>query len=224
MALLNSLWRSTLVPPTAVSHTVFLNEDKFLKSLGLRGKFFISLHRSALTGPRFPGQAAVGGDAKVPSLLYYDQTGNVRAAGAEVLAENMLEAALTEGWTKAEWLVVERRQDIRRTHEKSRWKLHLRPKHLASSINSSDDLPPLPPENLPSTFSQISSNISSTAPKPIFRNIISHSPGHPSRIPSSIFSHIQTAGRVYNNSYTVGRLSVPASSPVHPRDDPVSTC
>ncbi|KAF8552294.1 hypothetical protein OG21DRAFT_1511667 [Imleria badia] len=76
---------------------------------------------------RFPGQAAVGGDAKVPSLLYYDQTGNVRAAGAEVLAENMLEAALTEGWTRAEW-----------------WKLHLRPKHLASSINSSDDLPPLP--------------------------------------------------------------------------------
>ena len=27
----------------------------------------------------------------------------------------------------------------------SRWKLHLRPKHLASSINKNDDLPPLPP-------------------------------------------------------------------------------
>ncbi|KAF8545913.1 hypothetical protein OG21DRAFT_1502123 [Imleria badia] len=76
---------------------------------------------------RFPGQAVVGGDAKVPSLLYYDKTGNVRAAGAETLSESMLEAALTEEWTKAEW-----------------WKLHLRPKHLASSINPSDDLPPLP--------------------------------------------------------------------------------
>jgi len=28
---------------------------------------------------------------------------------------------------------------------KSRWKLHLRPKHLASSINRDNDLPPLPP-------------------------------------------------------------------------------
>ncbi|KAF8555315.1 hypothetical protein OG21DRAFT_1483977 [Imleria badia] len=91
------------------------------------GKLIISLYRSALTGPRFPSQAAVGGEAKVPSLLYYDKAGNLRAAGAEVLAENMLEAALTEGWTKAEW-----------------WKLRLRPKHLASSINSSDYLPPLP--------------------------------------------------------------------------------
>ncbi|KAG6375698.1 hypothetical protein JVT61DRAFT_3273 [Boletus reticuloceps] len=39
----------------------------------------------------------------------------------------MLETALTEGWTKAEW-----------------WKLRLRPKHLASSINNDNDLPPLP--------------------------------------------------------------------------------
>lgn len=28
------------------------------------------------------------------------------AAGAEVLAEGKTEAALTEGWTKAEWLVL----------------------------------------------------------------------------------------------------------------------
>ena len=106
LALLNSLWRSTLVRPIAVSHTVFLNEDKFLRFLGLRGKFFISLHQSALTGPRFPAQALVHGDAKVPSLLYYDKTGNVRAAGAEVLTESVLEAALTEEWTKAEWLAL----------------------------------------------------------------------------------------------------------------------
>ena len=59
-----------------------------------------------MTGPRFPSQALVGGDAKVPSLLYYDEAGNVRAAGAEVLTEHVLEAALTEEWTKAEWLVI----------------------------------------------------------------------------------------------------------------------
>ena len=31
------------------------------------------------------------------------------------------------------------------THRHFRWKLHLRPKHLESSINKNDDLPPLPP-------------------------------------------------------------------------------
>jgi len=77
---------------------------------------------------KFPAQPPTGGDAKVPSLLYYDSTGNVRAAGAEVLTESVLEDALNNEWTKAEW-----------------WKLHLRPKHLASSINKDDDLPPLPP-------------------------------------------------------------------------------
>ncbi|KAI9569153.1 hypothetical protein HD554DRAFT_2204656 [Boletus coccyginus] len=76
---------------------------------------------------RFPAQGQGSGDAKVPSLLYYDKNGNVRAAGAEVNTESVIETALTEEWTKAEW-----------------WKLHLRPKHLASSINRDNDLPPLP--------------------------------------------------------------------------------
>ena len=42
----------------------------------------------------------------MPSLLYYDKSGNVKAAGAEVLTEGTTEAALTEGWTMVEWLVV----------------------------------------------------------------------------------------------------------------------
>ena len=61
--------------------------------------------------------------------------------------ENVLKAALTEEWTRAEWLVI---NDFKTFVEPyscivSRWKLHLRPKHLASSINSDDPLPPLPP-------------------------------------------------------------------------------
>ncbi|KAN0094954.1 hypothetical protein V8E55_003241 [Tylopilus felleus] len=78
-------------------------------------------------GILFPAQALVNGDAKVPSLLYYDKNGNVKAVGAEVLTEHVIEAALTEEWTRAEW-----------------WKLHLRPPHLASTIKRDDDLPPLP--------------------------------------------------------------------------------
>ena len=72
------------------------------------GKFFISFYCNAETGVRFPGQPLGGGDAKVPSILYYDRGGNFRAAGALVLDESVIETALTEGWTKAEWLVIKR--------------------------------------------------------------------------------------------------------------------
>ena len=59
-----------------------------------------------MTGFRFPAQALACGDAKVPSLLYYDKGGDVKAAGAEVLTEGIIESALTAGWIRAEWLVV----------------------------------------------------------------------------------------------------------------------
>ena len=88
----------------------------------------------------------MSGDAKVPSLLFYDKSGEVRAAGAEVLTESVIETAMMEGWTKAEWLVIlARASESSYSPIGSRWKLHLRPKHLASSINKNDDLPPLPP-------------------------------------------------------------------------------
>jgi len=35
--------------------------------------------------------------------LYYDQKGNVRAAGAEAVSEGIEEKAEDENWTKAEW-------------------------------------------------------------------------------------------------------------------------
>lgn len=56
---------------------------------------------------RFPLQSTLNVKGRVPSLLYYDKNGDVRAAGAEVLAESVVEAALTEGWTKVEWLVAD---------------------------------------------------------------------------------------------------------------------
>ena len=103
------------------------------------------MHRSAIfTDRRFPAHELARGDAKVPSLLYYDQDGNFKAAGAEVLAEHITQTADTESWTKAEWLVVRRIQAPVCSLMKPRWKLHLRPNHLASSINPEDDLPPLP--------------------------------------------------------------------------------
>ncbi|KAJ8595459.1 hypothetical protein M405DRAFT_759150 [Rhizopogon salebrosus TDB-379] len=76
---------------------------------------------------RYPAQEQVGGDSKIPSIVYYDLQGQVRAVGAEALQEKIIEQAEDEEWVKFEW-----------------WKLHLRPKHLASSHIQEDDIPPLP--------------------------------------------------------------------------------
>ncbi|KAF8142990.1 hypothetical protein K438DRAFT_2029807 [Mycena galopus ATCC 62051] len=74
---------------------------------------------------RFPAQDHVGGDSKVPSLIYYDRSGMVRACGAEALQESVVETAVQERWEKAEW-----------------FKLHLRPSTSLSILPLS--LPPLP--------------------------------------------------------------------------------
>ncbi|KIK93923.1 hypothetical protein PAXRUDRAFT_785589 [Paxillus rubicundulus Ve08.2h10] len=76
---------------------------------------------------RYPAQEHVGGDNKIPSILYYDQQGVVQAIGAETSQPHIIEQAEEGNWVKLEW-----------------WKLHLRAKHLASSHITDDDLPPLP--------------------------------------------------------------------------------
>ncbi|KAG2353445.1 hypothetical protein BDR07DRAFT_1367118 [Suillus spraguei] len=75
----------------------------------------------------YPGQERVGGDSKIPSILYYDRQGDVRAVGAEALQQHIIEQAEDEGWVKLAW-----------------WKLHLRAKHLASSHIRNGDIKPLP--------------------------------------------------------------------------------
>jgi hypothetical protein len=55
--------------------------------------------------PRFPAQEQVGGDCKIPSLLYYDQYGVVRAAGAEALREGLATQKEEEQWLSCPWFV-----------------------------------------------------------------------------------------------------------------------
>ncbi|KAH0836421.1 hypothetical protein J3R83DRAFT_8024 [Lanmaoa asiatica] len=74
----------------------------------------------------YPGQGQVG-DFKLPSVMYYDSKGNLKAVGYEALKDELAEEAMSEGWVKLEW-----------------WKLHLRPKHLSSKHIKDDDIPPLP--------------------------------------------------------------------------------
>ncbi|KAI5114568.1 hypothetical protein M0805_008181 [Coniferiporia weirii] len=52
---------------------------------------------------RYPGQEHVSGSSKIPSVLYYDRQGLLRAAGAEALLGKNVERAEDEEWTKVEW-------------------------------------------------------------------------------------------------------------------------
>jgi len=61
---------------------------------------FLQLWHSVL---RFPGQELAGGNAKIPSVLYYDKCGKVRAAGADTERDGMDIIAEDEKWDKAEW-------------------------------------------------------------------------------------------------------------------------
>ncbi|KAG5718638.1 hypothetical protein E4T56_gene16515 [Termitomyces sp. T112] len=75
---------------------------------------------------RFPAQEKVGGSSKIPTIIYYDKSGKVRAVGAEATRDELQDLIEEEGWVKAEW-----------------FKLHMRPKSI-SGPNSISDIPPLP--------------------------------------------------------------------------------
>ncbi|KAK0222695.1 hypothetical protein EDD85DRAFT_860782 [Armillaria nabsnona] len=87
---------------------------------------------------RFPSQEHVGNDAKIPTIMYYDQAGNIRAVGAEALKENVIEQAEEDGWVKY-----------------SEFKLRLRPMVKSEPGTAiQDSVPPLPPgKDIVSVFS-----------------------------------------------------------------------
>ncbi|KAK7472127.1 hypothetical protein VKT23_000249 [Stygiomarasmius scandens] len=76
---------------------------------------------------RFPAQERIGSDAKIPSIIYYDRDGNVKAIGAEAEREGIIEMAEDQGWDLSKW-----------------FKLHLRPENSESS-SSVQTIHPLPP-------------------------------------------------------------------------------
>ena len=74
------------------------------KSKGLQGR-----QSSAVIGMfidcwcRFPAQEYISGASKIPTVIYYDLTGKVRAVGAEAMIESNYLVAEDENWVKAEW-------------------------------------------------------------------------------------------------------------------------
>ena len=52
---------------------------------------------------RFPAYEHISGASKIPTIIYYDLGGKVRAVGAEAMQEGICEMAEEESWVKAEW-------------------------------------------------------------------------------------------------------------------------
>jgi hypothetical protein len=52
---------------------------------------------------RFPAQEIIEGASKIPTVIYYDKKGRVKAIGAETLKDDIYEAAIEGDWYKAEW-------------------------------------------------------------------------------------------------------------------------
>ncbi|KAF8161525.1 hypothetical protein B0H34DRAFT_781971 [Crassisporium funariophilum] len=75
---------------------------------------------------RFPAHEQISGASKIPTIIYYDKEGNVRAVGAEATRDGAFELAEDEGWVKVEW-----------------FKLHLRSKFTAMQTIKSQ-IPALP--------------------------------------------------------------------------------
>ena len=64
------------------------------------------LIKHCLLYSRYPAQAHVGGDSKIPSILWYDAQGTARAMGAEALQDSIRETADDENWVMTLWLFL----------------------------------------------------------------------------------------------------------------------
>ncbi|PPR05624.1 hypothetical protein CVT24_002810 [Panaeolus cyanescens] len=74
---------------------------------------------------KFPGQEGSIDAAKIPSVMYYDKSGKLRAAGFKAMHEDVYEKALARKWEKVEW-----------------FKIHFRARNEARNIGKK--VPPLP--------------------------------------------------------------------------------
>ncbi|KDQ12466.1 hypothetical protein BOTBODRAFT_34434 [Botryobasidium botryosum FD-172 SS1] len=75
---------------------------------------------------QWPGQQSQGGEAKIPSLIWYDKSGQARAFGAEARSSEVLDQAEDHGW-----------------HLAKHFKLHLHPANMRHQHRIKlDDLPP----------------------------------------------------------------------------------
>jgi hypothetical protein len=54
---------------------------------------------------RFLAQEQISGASKIPTIVFYNRQGEVKAVGAEAISEETLVKAGKQGWLKAEWSI-----------------------------------------------------------------------------------------------------------------------
>jgi len=126
-----SFLASMLEPLTAESHTgkstilnhyVGLRMTLILKSHsildpgqmpGIKGvtkcdisAFNVTVSSNLCRLTRFPAQETISGASKIPTIIYYDKNGHVKAVGAEATKDGIYETAMDHGWVKAEWCAI----------------------------------------------------------------------------------------------------------------------
>lgn len=75
-----------------------------IRSVMRSGRGYPSAPLELSCTPRYSTQVA--GDAKIPTIIYYDANGTACAVGAEAMREGLHELVEDEGWTKTEWCVI----------------------------------------------------------------------------------------------------------------------
>jgi len=65
--------------------------------------YFLKMRAFADSVDRFPAQETISGASKIPTVIYYDRDGEVRAVGAETNLDGTFEAAEENQWVRAEW-------------------------------------------------------------------------------------------------------------------------
>ena len=94
---------------------------------------------------RYPGQQKAG-DSKIPSIVCYNEDGEVVAVGSEADPEVNSDLLEVENLVMAEWYALAYIDGCILKIIDIRFKLHLRPPHLVAEQGFNvKDIPPLPP-------------------------------------------------------------------------------
>ena len=110
-------------------------------------RYFLSFERALKhEHDRFPAHDHISGASKIPTIIYYDRNGEVRAVGAEAIRDGIQERAEDEQWVKVEWYVTEFTSNLSFLAQGiARFKLHLRSRLEPGAGNEvTSKIPPLP--------------------------------------------------------------------------------
>ena len=92
-----------MITPVIIVYSIPVKSPKSKGLQGQKSSAIFGVCWSYHDGCRFPAQENISGASKIPTVIYYDLSGKVRAVGAEAVNEGIYVTADDENWAKAEW-------------------------------------------------------------------------------------------------------------------------